>query len=58
MTIQEANEIIDRHPARNVTALYGIYKDDGVDKSHWTEYLFEICFAMDFVIAFQKNIKW
>jgi len=58
MTIQQANKIIDRHPARNVTALYDIYKDDSIDKSHWSEYLWNICYAMDFVIGFQMKISW
>ena len=55
MHICEANEILNKYPHHNVNALYSIYRDPNVDKSHWSQTLWDIIMAVDTTITFQNR---
>lgn len=55
MDITEANAIIDKHPHRNVNKLYSLYQDPNFDHSWWGAAWLEICHALDFFVAWQKQ---
>jgi len=55
MQICEANEILNKYPHHNVNALYSIYMDPNVNKSHWTQTLWDIIMSVDTTIAFQNR---
>lgn len=54
MDITEANAVIDRYPHHNVNKLYELYKDPNFNNSWWGETLLNICYALDYFIAWQK----
>lgn len=55
MTIGEANDIISRYPTGNINTLYQLFLDPNVNKSHWTENLWDICNAVNTCLAFQNK---
>jgi len=55
-TPAEANEIIDRRANhKNIGPIYGLYLDDTIDKTHWTFAIWELCFAVSFLIEFNHR---
>ena len=55
MTIDEANAVIDRYPHHNVNKLFSLYKDPNFDNSWWGESWLNICYALEFFIAWQNE---